>query len=299
MFVYRIKQGSTGGFLCPPGHPAHRWHIEGFTSPHKRNADSFTRIDDPLKSPERYPDILPETVDRIRKMIDDADLIASEDWVKSVYQHFRTMYVPESRKWDAADDLISHSPAEIAVAVARKILDEAFAPLTRETEPTAEGKDPKNYRNGVPWLGRRRGYEITAKPDGSRVYVYALDDDGTRYSAAHLTEYADALADDLDGVEIKAHPEDSILDRVEADLPIVPEPIDPERHAAVVFIRRFFPDHVARLDLISNPGRGGQIPCIKCGARVQYEPSRDKWAQEAESGRNFNCPQGGDHAVDN
>ena len=49
-----------------------------------------------------------------------------------------------------------------------------------------------------------------------------------------------------------------------------------ERHAAVVTIRKYFPDHAPRLDLIADPGHGyGSWPCIRCGARVQYEARHD------------------------
>lgn len=52
-------------------------------------------------------------------------------------------------------------------------------------------------------------------------------------------------------------------------------PVD--RHAAVAFIRQYFPEHVARVDLITDPGNGyGSHPCVKCGKRVQYEACVDK-----------------------
>lgn len=53
----------------------------------------------------------------------------------------------------------------------------------------------------------------------------------------------------------------------------------PERHLAVLMVRRYFPNHEVRLDLIADPGRGyGCYPCRHCGARVQYEARCDSLA---------------------
>ncbi len=49
-----------------------------------------------------------------------------------------------------------------------------------------------------------------------------------------------------------------------------------EWHAGYVFVRKYFPDHVIRVDLIRNPGKGyGAWPCVNCGERVQYEARHD------------------------
>lgn len=48
-------------------------------------------------------------------------------------------------------------------------------------------------------------------------------------------------------------------------------------HAGAVFVRKYFPDHVTRSDLIADPGKGyGSYPCTKCGERVQYEARWDR-----------------------
>lgn len=55
--------------------------------------------------------------------------------------------------------------------------------------------------------------------------------------------------------------------------------LPPERHAAVAFIRRYFPAHAPRTDLIANPGKGyGSYPCVHCGQTVQYEARFDAYA---------------------
>jgi hypothetical protein len=49
-----------------------------------------------------------------------------------------------------------------------------------------------------------------------------------------------------------------------------------DRHAAAVWVRKYFPDHEARTDLIADPGKGyGSYPCDRCGKRVQYEAKFD------------------------
>jgi hypothetical protein len=49
-----------------------------------------------------------------------------------------------------------------------------------------------------------------------------------------------------------------------------------EWHAAVVFIRKYFPDHEVRADLIRDPGKGyGSYPCVHCGRPVQYSAHHD------------------------
>lgn len=296
--VYKILPGGAGGFMDPPGHPHHTHHLEGFETPRKRNAFYHGSLSGALADDFDGSDYVK---DRVRRMMDGATLVESEAWVRSVYGYFRSMYLPESGSANASD-LISHSPSNIAVAVTRKVLDEVFG----NTDLT-DRQDPHNYRTGVYGFGKRRGFEITAKGDGSRVYVYALADDGTRYSANHLGEYADALFADFENVEVKPHPV-TLVDRVEADMRIVPEPMDPERHAAVACVRRYFPDHEIRHDLILDAGKGyGSYPCTKCGEKVQYEAKFDKltkittrvggtgmthWTYGTE------CTDGGEHTTD-
>ncbi len=70
-----------------------------------------------------------------------------------------------------------------------------------------------------------------------------------------------------------------------------------DHHAAVVWIRKWFPSHAPRVDLIANPGKGyGSWPCSKCGTPVQYEASVDALAVFAKrrSGGDI-CDKGGAH----
>lgn len=71
--------------------------------------------------------------------------------------------------------------------------------------------------------------------------------------------------------------------------------MDPERHAAVAFVRKYFPDHEVRLDLIADPGKGsGSYPCTKCGQAVQYEARVDALAVFRQA-NGEQCPKGGSH----
>ncbi|MER6605726.1 hypothetical protein ABT282_07370 [Streptomyces sp. NPDC000927] len=311
---YKIStENGTAGFLCPPKHPRHQYSLNEYTGPKGRTVQGSYAIDYAL-SPEAAAS--PEIVAQVKKIMEQAVLEPSEPWIQEVYGYFRNMWVPESGSRNASD-LTSYSPASVAHDAAGKALTEAFKnagglPWVREGGEGAA--DAKSYRDGSrrPLRAARRGYEVTAKGDGSKVYVYALADDGTRYGALPvLGKYAEALTEagylDVRIEEPKNTPGAFTPERVVADVPNVPEPMDPERHAAVAHIREYFPDHEPRVDLIENPGKGyGSYPCDKCGEKVQYEAKFDKLAivstRASRSGvtqwsYGTECAKGGDHAV--
>jgi hypothetical protein len=67
-----------------------------------------------------------------------------------------------------------------------------------------------------------------------------------------------------------------------------------DRHAAVAFIRRFFPDHAARTDLITDARFCyGSHACVKCGQRVQYDARLDAYAPFGVP--SATCESGGVH----
>lgn len=320
-YHYVIKPGSSGSFLCPPGHPAHSWELWGYESPRHRREMSISSIEFALTEEANAS---PAMRARVQKMMDEAELVASELWIRHVYGYFRNSYAPENLNRNLSNS-ITHNRAEIAVGAARKALAEAFEVpgqrYTTEIRPLPwlrkDGRghsDADSYRDGSKKSMRaaRRGYEVTAKADGSEVFVYALADDGSRYGALETLErYADALTsggftdviiEDASGDETRF-----VCERVRATNPNPPEQIDPARHLAVLCVREYFPDHEPRLDLIDNPGKGyGAYPCTKCGERVQYEAKFDKlakvttrmdgtgmthWTYETD------CPKGGDHTT--
>ena len=309
MYHYTIVKGSSGSFLCPPGHPRHFWTLEGYESARKRDPFSIGPIDGALADDFDGSDAIKA---RVQKIFDEAELIPSEMWIRNVYGYFRTAYVPEPKPGEQPDRNVSnavyHDPAAIAAGAARKALAEEY-------EANDSFRDDPNYRDGSkkPLRGARRGYEVTAKADGSEVFVYTLADDGSRYGALHVLEdHAETLTDSgFTDVHIEGPQTIGgtwVPERVRATNPVPIEPIDPNRHLAVLCVREYFPDHEPRLDLIVNPGKGyGSCPCTKCGETVQYEAKFDKltkvttriipgegtkWTYQTE------CPEGGDHTID-
>lgn len=49
----------------------------------------------------------------------------------------------------------------------------------------------------------------------------------------------------------------------------------PEQHGGYLRVRKYFPDHSPRTDLIESGGAYGSWPCRVCGERVQYEARID------------------------
>jgi hypothetical protein len=288
MRTYKIvREQAMGTFLCPPGFHGFTYSAHEFVSPRGRKVIGEYSLEYLLSDDA-------DASEHIRKeaarLIGSVNPTESEGWVRSVYGYFRNCYVPESGSRNASD-LIIHNPTEIAVDRTIKALDSGFADVREEAKARARqaadgesvpsGKNPLDYRRGVTVIyGKRRGYEVTAKRDGSTVYVYALTDDGTRYDADHLSDYAEVLVGDEQFHNVRHQPMcDEHAGRIVADVRDVPASMDPERHAAVACIREYFPQHKPRHDLIEKPEKGyGQWPCSNCGKSVQYEAKFDKYA---------------------
>lgn len=318
MYHYKIVKGSLGSLMCPPGHPRHSWTLEGHESTRHRNPMSIGAIDDALADDFDGSDAIKA---RVQKIFDEAELVCSELWIRQVYGYFRDSYAPEPKPGEGYDRNVSHAVthnrAEIAAGAARKALADYFSEPPYDTDETnGQGvTDPKSYRDGSRKLLRaaRRGWEVTAKRDGSEVFVYALADNGSRYGSLPILErYAEALEDtgfaDVRIEPVKNEPGVFVPERVRATNPNPPEPIDPARHLAVLCVRGYFPDHEPRLDLIEDPGKGyGMYPCTKCGQKVQYEAKFDKLAivlTKVVAGRGTvwtyvtECAEGGDHTTE-
>ncbi|THA72500.1 hypothetical protein E6R60_26585 [Streptomyces sp. A0642] len=325
MRTYKINSNSGSlGFLTPPGHYNHTHSLDEYSSPRGRTVVgtySLDHIDDEHADASEH---ITRAVNKIREE-SRKNWVCSEAWIRNVYGYFRDSYAPESGTRNVSE-AVNHNPAAIAAGAARKVLAEAFETpgklYTVEIRPLpwlkqgGQGEaDANSYRDGSAkaMRGARRGYEVTAKADGSRVYVYALADDGARYGALPILQhYADALTEaGFTNVEIE-EPRDTptgfVPERVTADNPVPVERIDPARHLAVMCIREYFPDHEPRTDLIENPGKGyGAYSCAKCGQKVQYEAKLDAhcavttrvdgtgmthWTYGTE------CPKGGSHTVE-
>lgn len=322
-FKINTTSGSSG-FLCPPGHYNHTHSLEEFSSPRGRTVQGISSLD---YVDNEHADASPYIVEAVNKIREASrkNWVASEAWIRSVYGYFRNSYSPDGKTRDASK-AITYSPAAESYKIARKALADAFEVpgklYTTEIRPLpwlkdgGQGEaDANSYRDGSkrPMRAARRGYEVTAKADGTRVYVYALADDGSRYGALPILEhYAAALTaagyTDVRIEEPQNTATTSVPERVIATPATTPEPIDPARHLAVMCIREYFPDHEPRTELIDNPGNGyGARACTKCGAKVQYEAKFDAhvtvstrvdgagmthWTYGQE------CPNGGAHTIE-
>lgn len=306
--VYKIVTGGAGGFLCPPGHPHHTHHLEGKMSPRHRDIMFSGALDYALSEGFDGSDGIRR---RVREMLDAAELVPSERWIRSVYGYFRNAYAPEGGSRDVSKATF-HDPARVAVDATRKALADEYS---KPDGVTAALGNRDDFRDGSkkPMRAARRGYEVTAKADGSEVFVYTLADDGTRYGALPTLNVHASVLDEAGFTDVRIEaPQDRdgefIPERVRATNPVPIEPIDPARHLAVLTVREYFPDHEPRLDLIADPGHGyGASPCTKCGEKVQYEAKFDKLAKVTTrmDGRGMthwtyetDCPEGGDHTTD-
>lgn len=303
---YKIMSGEKGGsgsFLCPPGHPRYSYSLWEYESPRHRIECGIGAIDNALTD---EADASPALRRAVQKIMDEAELVPSEMWIRHVYDYFRDSYAPENLDRNVSN-AITHNPAKIVVNATRKALADTY-------KNNDSFMDDPNYCDGSkrPMRAARRGYEVTGKRDGSEVFVYALADDGTRYGALHLLEdHAETLTDngftDVRIEPVQRRDGEFIPERVRATVPVKVDRIDPGRHLAVLCIREYFPDHEPRLDLIEDPGNGhGGGKCGKCGARVQYEARVDKLCEVTTRvdgtgmthwTRNPECPKGGDHEV--
>lgn len=315
--TYKINSTSgSSGFMCPPGHYNHTHSLEEYSGPRGRSVIGVSSLD---YIDDEHADASPALVAAVNKIREEsrANWVASEAWIRNVYGYFRTMYSPDSETRDASK-AVSYSPAEESVKAARNTLADAFDDLGTLPWVTDDGQGEANvrsYRDGSPRPMRaaRRGYEVTAKPDGSKVYVYALADDGTRYGALPILErYATALTTagytDVRIEEPQNTATTVVPERVIATPATTPEPIDPARHLAVLCIREYFSDHEPRLELIANPGNGyGSRACTKCGEKVQYEAKLDAYAVVSTrvSGSGMTqwsygteCAEGGAHTIE-
>lgn len=105
--VFRItsKLAGMGSFLCPPGHPSHRYGIEEKSS-NRHNAYALGSY-----GLDTEAEWIPEGIKRrAAKMLADAQLVESPLWVAHVYGYFRRMYAPDGKIWTDASSLMSGAP---------------------------------------------------------------------------------------------------------------------------------------------------------------------------------------------
>lgn len=104
--VYRIVKGSgAGGFLNPPGDPAHTYSIQSYSSNRRtaRMTGSYA-----LDSTAEW---LPQSIrNQARTILDQAKREPSELWIRNVYGYFRNMWTADGAAWTNVADLSSTRP---------------------------------------------------------------------------------------------------------------------------------------------------------------------------------------------
>ncbi len=90
--ISRDGQG-MGGFMSPPGHPDLFYVVKGYYGGRRKaEADLYAGLSY-LLDPEN--DDVPDSVRaRAQAIMDGAQLVCSERWVRSVYGYFRSSYAP-------------------------------------------------------------------------------------------------------------------------------------------------------------------------------------------------------------
>lgn len=107
--TYKIIEGDgSGGFLCPPGHPNHRYSLHEFVSPRGRKVIGIFSIDYALLGDHAAT---PQIKLQVAKIYGKSELVCSEKWIRHVYGYFRNCYLPESGE-KAADKLLIVKPGQ-------------------------------------------------------------------------------------------------------------------------------------------------------------------------------------------
>jgi len=105
LYIIKYDNHGSGGFLCPPGHPAHAYSVEGYWGGVVKpvsGPDLIAGLDYLLSSEDR--DVPAHLKARARQIMDSAVLVPSEAWIQNVYGYFKNSYSP-----DGADRNVSHA----------------------------------------------------------------------------------------------------------------------------------------------------------------------------------------------
>ena len=103
---YRIIQGSSGGFLCPPGHPNHSYELRGARRGQlMRNPHTIASVEH-AASEEGEVYLPTEIVRQARRLLSTAKMECSELWQRNVYGYFRNSYSPDGQQGNAENLLI-------------------------------------------------------------------------------------------------------------------------------------------------------------------------------------------------
>ncbi|WP_189112229.1 hypothetical protein [Pilimelia terevasa] len=99
-----------GGFLSPPGDPAHTYRVVTYAGPRSNKAIGLAGLSYAADAANSW---IPEHVRRhAQQLIRDADRTPSELWVRHVYGYFRNMWTHDGRPWQSVSSLISGRPVD-------------------------------------------------------------------------------------------------------------------------------------------------------------------------------------------
>lgn len=93
------KDGGSGSFLCPPGHPAlthslYGWNSKAVATRYGTSKASYIGSVESALEPDAWPEMA-AIVGEVQRLFDAATLVCSEAWVRSVYGYFRNSYSPD------------------------------------------------------------------------------------------------------------------------------------------------------------------------------------------------------------
>jgi hypothetical protein len=99
------KDGGSGSFLCPPGHPALTHSVHGYWNGRRKQSgpDLIAGIEFLIEDP--YGDVPPGLKARAQKLFDDSDQKPSEEWVRHAYGYFAHSYSPDGVNRNVSDSI--------------------------------------------------------------------------------------------------------------------------------------------------------------------------------------------------
>lgn len=97
---YKIKSGSSGGFLDPPGSPQHSYEVAEMAGNHRQIGWLSVEA---AATEEWVPEA---TRAACQRLLDTAKVVPSEAWLAQVYSYFANCYSPDGINRNAGDCII-------------------------------------------------------------------------------------------------------------------------------------------------------------------------------------------------
>lgn len=97
-----LVNSGMGGFLNPPGDAEHSWSVAEYRGSRSSNYESMMSLRGALDC-----DWVPSEVQCVaRQKIAEASPQCTEEWLQSVYRHFRNCYSPDGENRNAGDCIV-------------------------------------------------------------------------------------------------------------------------------------------------------------------------------------------------